>query len=266
MASSCNLIFSLTRRRFQKITIGQKFFNKFATIRSMTNYNPWPLGALPEEWQRKEPFLIRDKGYVWQDPREIIGIFEKKLAAYAGSNYAITTDCCSNAMFLCLKYLNYKGKVQIPKQTYVSVPMQIIHAGAEVEFIDKKWIGIYELGGTNIIDGAGRFRKGMYENVDSLQTLSFQIKKRLPIGKGGAILTNSREAYEWLKLASYDGRNLSSPYDSVDHVRNIGWHYYMTPEDAARGILLMDQLGEELADVMSYSNYPDLTKMSVFKN
>jgi dTDP-4-amino-4,6-dideoxygalactose transaminase len=231
----------------------------------MTSYNPWPLGALPEEWQRQEPYLIRELGYSWDDPRQIVGIFEKKLADYAGSKYAITTDCCSNAIFLCLKYLNYHGTVQIPKQTYVSVPMQIIHAGASVEFIDKKWSGVYDLLGTNIIDGAGRFRKGMYENKESLQILSFQIKKRLPIGKGGAILTNSKEAYDWLKYSSYDGRDLNSPYDSIDHVKSLGWHFYMTPEDAARGILIMDQLGEDLPDVMSYSNYPDLTQMSVFR-
>jgi hypothetical protein len=32
----------------------------------------------------------------------------------------------------------------------------------------------------------------------------------------------------------------------------------MTPEDAARGILLMDKLDENLDDVMSWTNYPSL--------
>ena len=32
----------------------------------------------------------------------------------------------------------------------------------------------------------------------------------------------------------------------------------MTPEDAARGILIMDQLGADLPDTMSWENYPDL--------
>lgn len=232
----------------------------------MSAYNPWPLGSLPESWQRKEPFLLKDKGYKWDDPREIIDIFEKKLADYSGSNYAVLTDCCSNAIFLCLKYLDHKGKVEVPKHTYVSVPMQVIHAGAKLEFIEMPWQGIYRLAGTNIIDGAGRFRPGMYEDKLALHTLSFQIKKRVPIGKGGAILTNSKAAYEWLKLASYDGRDLTTPYDSVGHVKNLGWHFYMTPEDAARGILIMDELGSDLDDVMSSNNYPDLTKMEVFKN
>jgi hypothetical protein len=38
----------------------------------------------------------------------------------------------------------------------------------------------------------------------------------------------------------------------------MGWHFYMTPEDAARGILLMDQLEENLDDTMSWTNYPSL--------
>jgi dTDP-4-amino-4,6-dideoxygalactose transaminase len=136
--------------------------------------------------------------------------------------------------------------------------MQLMHAGCKVEFIAIEWSGIYELNPLDIYDGAGRFTKGMYVGGDSLQTLSFQIKKRLPIGKGGAILTNSLEAYKWLKLASYDGRDLETPYDSSSHIKNMGWHFYMTPEDAARGILLMDKLEENLDDTMFWTNYPSL--------
>jgi hypothetical protein len=38
----------------------------------------------------------------------------------------------------------------------------------------------------------------------------------------------------------------------------MGWHFYMTPEDAARGILLMDKLEENLDDTMFWTNYPSL--------
>jgi dTDP-4-amino-4,6-dideoxygalactose transaminase len=224
----------------------------------MTHYNPWPIGKLPPEWQRPEPNLIKELGYHWDDPRDIIGIFERKLAEYSGSNYCVLTDCCSHALFLAARYRNYSGEVLVPENTYVSVPMQLMHAGCKVEFIAIEWSGIYELNPLDIYDGAGRFTKGMYVGGDSLQTLSFQIKKRLPIGKGGAILTNSLEAYKWLKLASYDGRDLETPYDSSSHIKNMGWHFYMTPEDAARGILLMDKLEENLDDTMFWTNYPSL--------
>ena len=228
-------------------------------------YNSWPLGSLPQEWQRPEPGMIKVQGYDWDDPRDIVGLFEQKLALYSGSKFAVLTDCCTNAIFLSLKYRGIQGeRISIPANTYISVPMQIWHSG-NIPVLEKRaWSGVYELGTTRILDGAARFTKGMYE-VGSLHCLSFQIKKRLPIGRGGAILTDDKAAYEWLKLASYDGRDLTSPYDSLEHVLSLGWHSYMTPEDAARGILLMDQLPDVNEDTMTDSHYPDLRKWSVVK-
>jgi dTDP-4-amino-4,6-dideoxygalactose transaminase len=227
-------------------------------------YNSWPLGLLPKEWQRPEPNILKEQGYNWNDPREIVGIFEKKLAEYAGSKFAVVVDSCSNAIFLSLQYRIYKGdlklgeKIVIPEQTYVSVPMQILHSRLMPVLESRNWSGIYELINADVFDSAARFTKNMFVGENSLQALSFQIKKRLPIGKGGAILTNSPEAYEWLKLSSYDGRNLESPYNSSKHVEQIGWHYYMTPEDAARGILLMDKLPIVNDDTMDFNHYPSL--------
>lgn len=193
-------------------------------------------------------------------------MFENKLADYSGAKYAVAVDCASNALFLCLKYRKATGEVTLPARTYVSVPMQIIHAGCTPVFEDFEWSGVYELRPWDIFDSAARFTEGMYLGGESLQVLSFQIKKRIPIGRGGAILTNSKEAFEWLKLASYDGRDLETPYDSVDHIRGIGWHFYMTPEDAARGIWLMDRVPRINDDTMNSSNYPDLRSLNVFDN
>lgn len=233
----------------------------------MTNrehYNTWPLGKLPKEWQRQEPEMVRDAGYVWDDPREIVDIFENKLAKFAGSKYAVTTDCCSNALFLSMKYLKASGTITIPSKTYISVPMQIIHAGCNVSFENIEWSGQYQLKPYPIWDAATRFTRGMYTGDGTLQVVSFQIKKRLPIGKGGVIFTNDENAYNWLKLASYDGRDLNTPYMSENHVKQFGWHYYMTPEDAARGILLMDQLPEINDDTGGSNNYFDLSTHPLF--
>jgi dTDP-4-amino-4,6-dideoxygalactose transaminase len=227
---------------------------------SKITYNSWPLGKLPLEWQRPEPARLKELGYHWDDPRDIVTMFEEKLAQYSGSKYAVVTDCCSHALFLSLKCLGAKGTITIPSRTYVSVPMQIVHAGCSVAFEDLDWTGIYQLKDLPIYDGAVRFTEGMYVGGDALQILSFQIKKRLPIGKGGCILTNSAEHYRWLKLASYDGRDLNTPYMSPEHVSQMGWHYYMTPEDAARGIILMDQLPAENPDTGGANNYFDLSQ------
>ena len=104
-------------------------------------YNPWPLGHIPESKQRNELQLLKSAGYEFSDPREVVDIFEKKVAKFTGSDYAIAVDCCSHGIFLCLKYLQARGEISIPKQTYVSVQMQILHAQCKVKFSDEKWIG-----------------------------------------------------------------------------------------------------------------------------
>ena len=163
-----------------------------------------------------------------------------------------------------MKYLESKGTITIPSRTYVSPPMQIIHAGCKVKFEDIEWSGVYQLKPYNIWDGATRWSKGMYVGDDAIQVVSFQIKKRVPIGRGGMILTDSKEAFEWFKYATYDGRNLRQYYMD-DEFAMIGWHMYMTPEDAARGIILMDSVPEENEDTGSSKTYSDLSDRKVFK-
>jgi dTDP-4-amino-4,6-dideoxygalactose transaminase len=79
---------------------------------SKYKYNTWPLGKIPEELQRPELNEIKKIGYEWNDPREVIDMFEKKVAEFAGSKYAISVDCCSNGIFLCLKYLQSIGELK----------------------------------------------------------------------------------------------------------------------------------------------------------
>lgn len=231
------------------------------------NYSSWPIGQVPKHLQRPELDQVKNIGYYWNDPRDVIDMFEKKVAEFAGSKYAVSIDCCSHGLFLSMKYLQSIGELEkgatltIPKMTYVSAPMQIINAGNEVEFENLEWSGVYQLKGSRVWDGAVRWTKDMYVGLDALQVVSFQLKKRVPIGKGGMILTDSLEAYNWLKLASYDGRDLTSPYTSENHVKMIGYHMYMTPEDAARGIIIMDQVPSVNEDTGNHTKYVDVSKM-----
>ena len=78
------------------------------------------------------------------------------------------------------------------------------------------------------------------------------------------ILTDDYDAYRWLKKASYDGRDLEVYYPD-DEFEMLGWHMYMTPEDAARGILIMDQLPEINEDSGCWENYSDLSNKEIFK-
>lgn len=228
-------------------------------------YNPWPLGALDPEFRRPEPEQARRLGYDWEDPRNLVDSFENEIASFTGAKYAVAVDCASHGIFLALKYLQFTGEVSIPQHTYASVPMEIINAGASYVFRDEKWVGEYNLYPTKVIDSAGRFKRGMYVGEGHLQVLSFQIKKNLPIGRGGAILTDDVDAFNWLKLASYDGRDLTRPYDDPDHLRMFGWHFYMTPEDAARGLLLLNGIHESNFKDLSWELYPNLTQYTLFQ-
>lgn len=193
----------------------------------------------------------------------IVADFEKRVAEYAGAKEGIAVDCCTSAIFLSLKYRQSQGQwaatVEVPARTYVSVPMAVIHAGMKPKFVDKMWVGTYELNPMRVIDGAKRFRPGMYEG--GLHCLSFHAKKILAIGRGGMILTDSPEAAKWLRKARYDGRE-GRPYQE-EQIDQLGWHCYMTPEQAARGMLLMDLLPKEPQDHLE--DYPDLRNMPVFR-
>jgi hypothetical protein len=52
----------------------------------------------------------------------IITQFEENVANFFGSPYAVSTDCCTHAIELCLLYTNIKS-VLVPNHTYLSVPM-----------------------------------------------------------------------------------------------------------------------------------------------
>ena len=88
-------------------------------------------------------------------------MFEEEIANYTGAKYAVAVDSSTNALFLCCKYLNVK-EVTIPKRTYLSVPMSIMHAGGEVVFEDLHWGCMYQLKPYPIYDSAKRLTSNMY--------------------------------------------------------------------------------------------------------
>ena len=230
------------------------------------SYKSWPLGQLPQEFQRPELEQIKKLGYKWKDPRDVITMFEDKVAKFAGAKYGVAVDCCSHGLFLSLKFykdvLKMKNEfIEIPSYTYCSVPMQIKHAGFNPKFKDIQWSGVYQLKPFDIWDGAVRWTKGMYKG--GFHIVSFQLKKRIPIGRGGMILTDDPAAAEWFRKMTYDGRDLNIGY-MEDDFEYCGYHYYMTPEDAARGIMLMDQVPKKNLDSGNNRTYSDLSTKKVF--
>ena len=197
--------------------------------------------------------------------------FEKALADYTGAPYVVTVDNQSNALFLALMYENVKGKeITIPARTYPSVPCEIIHAGAKVKFkkVDGTTLkGSYNLSPSKTWDSALSFTANMYK-PDTFMCISFTGPyKHFKLSKGGAILTDNLDAYHWFKRARYSGRRECSYHD--DYFDMLGWNFYMMPELAARGLLLMNQFynidGSKKQNEDLELPYPDLSKFDIYK-
>ena len=200
-----------------------------------------------------------------RNPFEIVKWFEEEIAHYTGAPYAVATNSCTNAIFLACKHLNVRGQsVTIPKRTYLSVPQSIMQAGGKLGFEDVDWKGIYQLKPFPIYDSAKRLTSNMYI-PGSLMCLSFHFKKPLKIGKGGMILTDSKEAVEHIKSMRYEGRSEGVCYHE-DLISEEGWNMYMTPEQAARGLILLSNYPEHAEDQIENPPYRDLTTFDLFRN
>lgn len=200
------------------------------------------------------------------NPYKVVQMFEEEVAYYTGAPYAVSVDSCTNALFLCCKYLNVKDVI-IPSKTYLSVPMSIIHSGGDVIFDTTEetnhWSGLYQLKPYPIWDSAKRLTSAMYI-PGQFMCLSFHIKKPLAIGKGGMILTDNLDAVNWFKKARYEGR--SEKFYKQDDIEFCGWNMYMFPLLAARGLELMQNYPEHVTDTQEINGYRDLTEFTVFKN
>ena len=196
------------------------------------------------------------------NPFKIVEMFEETVAHYTGAPHAVAVTSCTDALFLCCKAVGVM-EVSLPAKTYLSVPMSIIHAGASIKFTDEEWEEIYQLKPYPIYDAAKRFTSGMYKPGTHM-CLSFHIKKHLKIGKGGMILTDNKEIADWLRVARYEGRH-AVPYKE-DDITHLGWNMYMTPQQAAHGLALMQNYPKDVPDLIEEGGYRDLREFTVFKN
>jgi hypothetical protein len=163
------------------------------------------------------------------------------------------------ALLLACKWIGVK-EVSIPKRTYVSVPMSIIHAGGTVLFDDREWKGSYSLNPYPIRDSARRFTSDMYS--DGFECVSFHISKILGLDQGGAILHGNPEADAWFRKARFDGR--TEGVDPKDDTFILGYHCYLSPPIAAQGLWRLACLPKHNDDLPN-SDYPDLSKIPLFR-
>ena len=190
--------------------------------------------------------------------------FEKEIADFYNAPYAVATDSCTHAIELCLRYKQPAPGIElsVPARTYISIPFTCIKLDLLWNFVDQVWQNYYYIGGTNIIDAAVFFQKDGYIK-GTFMCLSFQFKKTLSLGRGGAVLCDNLSDYQQLKKMSHDGRSVDTPWRD-QNISHIGYHYYMTPETADLGI-------QKLKDAVpkptqGSEDYPYLPNMDVFKH
>ena len=180
----------------------------------------------------------------------------------------------SNGLFLALYYEHIvmdrtEEVITIPNRTYPSVPCEIIHSGLKVNFrkVKGKTIkGAYQLEGSNVWDSALTFTADMYKPNTHMCVSFTGPYKHFKLSKGGAILTDDYDAYLWFKRARYSGRRECSYHE--DNFDMLGWNFYMMPELAARGLLLMGQFyegGKKKVNSDLELSYPDLSKFEIYK-
>jgi dTDP-4-amino-4,6-dideoxygalactose transaminase len=193
---------------------------------------------------------------------EYIEKFEDQIAEFYNAPYAVATDCCTHAIELCLRLKKYNNII-IPSHTYISVPFTLEKLNLKWSFEYYEWKDFYYLKNTNIIDAAVFWKQNGYIR-NTFMCLSFQYKKHLSLGRGGAILLQKKEDYDILKKMSYDGRIPNTPWMEQD-IDTIGYHYYMTPETAKIGLEKLPEAIETSPKEWSYKDYPNLKSKKVFQ-
>lgn len=228
---------------------------------------------------------------------DVVTQFEQVMAEYTGAKYAVAVDSCTAALFLGLRYHfetldELPPSVWIPRDTFVSVPMAAVHAGFSLEWREATYnwqqAGWYWLLPVPVVDAAVSCKRDIFHEVlrwrDCWQSaslpdeqfkhvpaeeqpptfvcLSFQYRKQLPIGRGGMILHNDAVADEWFRRARFFGRH-AVPATEEPGPAMLGWHMYMEPERAAKGLSLMMHMPDDPEPPVVH--YPDLSKYSVFE-
>jgi dTDP-4-amino-4,6-dideoxygalactose transaminase len=187
--------------------------------------------------------------------------FEKKIAEFFGAPYAVAVDSCTHGLELCLRYA-HAPEMHCPKNTYLSVPMLASKLRIKLNWRAEDWKDYYRVYG-GIYDAAVLWKRDSY--IPGTQMcVSFQYQKHLSLGRGGIILCDVRNDALNFKKMSYDGRLPSIPWREQD-IDTIGYHYYMTPEIAQKGLDKLQEAIDTKPREWSITDWPDLTEMEVFK-
>jgi dTDP-4-amino-4,6-dideoxygalactose transaminase len=195
---------------------------------------------------------------------EKIKIFEEKISEFTHAPYVVTTDCCTHAIELCM-ILDNVNSCKFTAFTYLSVLQTMHKLKINYELSDEKWVGEYQFHNTRIWDSARRLEPNMYQK-GQLQCLSFGYRKPVNIGRGGAILLDSKEDYDILRKMRYDGRDLDI-FPWIEQLEfNLGFHYKLNPEECIKGIEKLDEYKLNGVYSSKFVEYPDCRKIKINEN
>lgn len=218
-------------------------------------------------------------------PYEVTRRFERALCEYTGAPYAVAVNSCTAAITLAVSWFlsdcrrydplyrklpesfwqrwhSFEQAIEIPRRTYVSVPMSIIQAGGRLVWRDEAWRGAYQLKPLPVWDCARRFTSGMYV-AGQFQCVSFSASKILAAEQGGAILHDNPHADAWFRRMRFDGRTEGAD-PMTDNIREIGHHCIMLPSVAATLLLRLHHLPRHNEDLPE-REYPDLSQWDAFR-
>jgi len=205
----------------------------------------------------------------YSDPFLAIRDFESALCEYTGAPYCVTTDCCTHAIEIAFRLTHDGSRVRFPARTYLSVLMTMHKLEIPYDLEDRVWRECYQFEKTKIWDCARLFRPHMYQ-AGSIQCLSFGRTKPLQISRGGAILTDDEDLYHRASRMRYDGRDIFQFSVGTKHSWDfqkdfeVGYHYYLRPEDCVTGLNLLDQR-IFVEQIEKHYNYPDCRTIRITK-
>lgn len=206
--------------------------------------------------------------------------FEREIALYHGYKYAVTVNSATAALHLSLiaAGVGSGDEVIVPALTFVSTALAVLYVGATPVFADidpyslcmSQWsvnslitertkaIIPVDFAGypahiasdLPIIQDAAHATGGLM--YGDFVCLSFHPVKNLATGDGGAILTNSKEAYERMKALRWCGIDKSTHdrtgkrYSWDYNINELGYKCHWNDIQAAIGVAQLRRISELL--------------------
>ena len=215
--------------------------------------------------QYQDPIsVLTSQGRKFTETWHIVQEFERAIADFFGARHGVAVDCCTHAMELVLRDIDWHEHITLPAHTYMSVPMMLDKLRIPYSFNTQHWRECYDIVPGYLRDAATLWRAQAHQ-PRSVTCVSFQFRKHLALGRGGMILLDDAVQAQRLRRMCHDGRTPELTQWQQD-ITELGYHYYMTPETAALGLLMFDQRRDAEYRVWSWKDYRDLRELSYFQH